>query len=511
MQPDLHLEFVPHALFSGQVWSDCHGAVGDARSAWAQSTQDTAESSKSRLCAASVKAPIMARYRGIERGRETACYEWSMMIGIDTVQRLTDNDLLASTRRLVERDHEVTANLLVHIGEIDARRLYLGRAFASMFAFCVGELGFSEDAAYNRITVARLGRRFPEVIETVRSGRVHISGLRLLAPHITEGNRVGVLAEAAGKSKRSIEEMVARHSPRPPVPATIRKVPESAHRTQEEGPYSILDGRQAGLLSGLPKEAHGPSHPREASEQALAKASATEPARMMEQPAPVTDRPSRASEHHSVVQPLAEEIFRVQFTASKRLRDKLREAQDLLRHQVRDGDLAVVLEKAVDLLIEDVKKKRFAVGRKARSNLTPVEGEKARTRHIPDAVKRAVYERDGGRCAFVDERGRRCEETGGLELDHVDGFARTHEHSVDRIRLVCRAHNQHAAEQMYGPGLMEAAKSAAQASRRTRSGDMAAARPGTTLGSSSATVSSIFRPIDCIEVEGQPLAHDHRI
>jgi len=77
----------------------------------------------------------------------------------------------------------------------------------------------------------------------------------------------------------------------------------------------------------------------------------------------------------------------------------------------------------------------------------------AGSRHIPDWIKRTVYDRDGGRCTFTDDRGRRCAETGGLEFDHLDGFARTHSHDVDRIRLSCRAHNQHAAEQTYGKGL----------------------------------------------------------
>ena len=391
-----------------------------------------------------------------------------MRIGVDTVQELTDNDLLASTRRMVERDHEVTADLLVHLGELDARQLYLGRAFASMFAFCVGELGFSEDAAYSRITVARLGRRFPEVIEAVRSGRVHVSGLKLLAAHMTEDNGTAVLAEAAGRSKRSIEEMVARLSPRPPVPSTIRKIPEP----REDRLRSTLDGRRE-EVSRSQEEARRPSSPRVAGELSLL--AATEPPA----PEPTKISPSRTAEHRPIVQPLAEEIFRVQFTASRKLRDKLREAQDLLRHQVGDGDLAVIVEKAVDLLIEDVKKKRFAVGRKARTMPREIEGEKARTRHIPDAVKRAVYEREGGRCAFVDERGRRCQETGGLELDHLDGFARTHAHSVGRIRLVCRAHNQHAAELMYGPAVMEAAKSAARASKVTRSDAAVTTRSGT--------------------------------
>src|SRR4051812_6310286 len=74
------------------------------------------------------------------------------------------------------------------------------------------------------------------------------------------------------------------------------------------------------------------------------------------------------------------------------------------------------------------------------------------------SVRRHVYVRDEGRCTFVDEFGNRCPETGMLEYDHLDWWARTHTHDPDRIRLRCNAHNQHAAEKMYGRVFMEGAR-----------------------------------------------------
>ena len=160
----------------------------------------------------------------------------------------------------------------------------------------------------------------------------------------------------------------------------------------------------------------------------------------------------------AMIAPLATDTFKFQFTASRACHDKLRQAQDLLRHRVPDGDVATIFEKALDLLIDHVKKERFATGRKARKAPNQVT-DKSCSRHIPDAIKREVFERDSGRCTFVDERGRRCAQTGALEFDHRDGFARTRLHRADRIRLLCRAHNQHAAEQMYGRAFMERARS----------------------------------------------------
>ena len=344
-----------------------------------------------------------------------------MMNSNSALESLSSADLLSATRELVQRSRGLEAELLLHLGEVDERKLYLERAFPSMFAFCVEELGFSEDAAYARITVARAARRLPAMVEAVRSGQVHLTGLRMLVPHLTDENHREVLAQAAGKSKRGVEELVARLSPQPDVPELIRKLPQRSASATVPAPLPA---------AGKPPLIAGPP-------------------------------PGAGVARRAVLAPLTEETFKVQFTACRTLRDKLRQAQDLLRHRIPDGDLAAVLERALDLLIEDVKKERFAVGRKPRH--APKE-EVGGSRYIPDAIKRAVYERDGGRCTFADEYGRRCPETGGLEFDHVDGFARTHRHDVDGIRLLCRAHNQHAAEQVYGRAFMERARAPPTAS-----------------------------------------------
>jgi len=249
-----------------------------------------------------------------------------MMNSSSTLESLSSADLLRATRDLVQKSRGVEAELLLHLGEVDERKLYLECAFPSMFAFCVEELGFSEDAAYARITVARAARRLPAMVEAVRSGQVHLTGLRMLVPHLTDQNHREVLAQAAGKSKRGVEELVARLSPQPAVPALIRKLPELP------------------ALATVPPATEAPGEP-------------------LPIPGPP---PGAAVARRAVLAPLTEETFKVQFTASRAFRDKLRQAQDLLRHRVPDGDLAAVLERALDLLIEDVKKERFAVGRKAR-------------------------------------------------------------------------------------------------------------------------------------------------
>ena len=340
------------------------------------------------------------------------------------VESLSPFDLRSATQQLVRRSHGVEAALLVHLGQIEERKLYLDWSFSSMFGYCVGELGFSEDVACNRISLARAARRMPIILDVVSSGKVHLAGLRLLAPHLTTANQEKVLAEAAGKSRRQIEELVARLAPQPTVPSIVRRLPARRNSTPESATLSLRIA--------------GPAAPPE-SQPALAFVPPTAPA------------------PRATIAPLSEDTFKFQFTTTRGCHDMFREAQDLLRHRIPSGDVAMIFEKALRVLIEQVKKERFGTGRKARR--APAEdADASSSRHIPDAIKREVFERDGGRCTFTDDQGRRCGETGALEFDHRDGFARTGVHRADRIRLLCRAHNQHGAEQMYGRAFMERAR-----------------------------------------------------
>jgi len=72
-----------------------------------------------------------------------------------------------------------------------------------------------------------------------------------------------------------------------------------------------------------------------------------------------------------------------------------------------------------------------------------------RSRYIPAAVKRAVWERDQGRCAFVG-RGGRCSETGFLEFHHRVPYAEGGQATVGNLMLTCVMHNGHEARRWFG-------------------------------------------------------------
>src|SRR5262245_61278207 len=74
---------------------------------------------------------------------------------------LSDRTLLRDLSALIARNRATTAELLAHLAETDARRLYAPAGYSSMYAYCVQELRLSEEAAFKRIHAARTARRFP--------------------------------------------------------------------------------------------------------------------------------------------------------------------------------------------------------------------------------------------------------------------------------------------------------------------------------------------------------------
>ena len=136
----------------------------------------------------------------------------------------------------------------------------------------------------------------------------------------------------------------------------------------------------------------------------------------------------------------------------------MRYAQALLGHQPRAAELAAMVDRAFDLLVGHLEKRRFAATPRPRPGTRRATGR----RTIPARVKRAVWERDGEQCTFTSDGGRRCPARTRLEFDHADPVARGGTATVERMRVRCRAHNQYAAECTFGAGFMSEKRRAAQ-------------------------------------------------
>ena len=324
--------------------------------------------------------------------------EWSCLT------HLSDRELLEEVQTLATRERDATARLIASLTELDSRRLYLGEGCSSLFTYCTQVLRLSEHAAYARIEAARAARRFPIVLERLADGSVTLTTVCLLAPHLTMQNHHDVLAAAHHKSKREVEQLVASLRPLPPVVSVVRKLPSPPVVTENQELISS-DRPRAALALEAPV-------------------------------APV--RPA-------VIRPLAPATYKVQFTMSREMHERLCEAQDLMRHVVPDGDPAAIFDRALSLLLEHLHKTRHAATRPQRSSDTDDT-----SRRIPAKVKREVWSRDGGQCAFVGTTGR-CTERGFLEYHHVVPYAAGGRTTAANLSLRCRAHNRHEAELFFGP------------------------------------------------------------
>jgi hypothetical protein len=328
------------------------------------------------------------------------------------LSHLTDDELTIAVRRFATEERTSTAQLVAHLAEFDARRLHLAAGFSSLFTYCCEVLRLSEHATYNRIEAARAARRFPMIVERLAEGALNLATVRMLAPHLTPENHQRLLDQAGGRSKRDVEELVARVHPRPDGPTVIRRL-------------SAPTGRAT--LVEAPQPDPAPEH------------------EVIANSAPAVTLVELRNQQPVVV--LAPGRYEIRFTVSASTREKLRVAQDLLRHAVPDGDTAEVIDRALTALIERLARQKCGVVERPRPGRKNPSG----SRHVPAAIRRAVWIRDGARCAFVGPGGRRCSARAFLEFHHVQPYATGGPATAANIALRCRAHNQYESELAFGP------------------------------------------------------------
>ena len=395
--------------------------------------------------------------------------------GMGDLRSLGDKELLARLPMLCANERKATAEVIVYLAEVDRRRLYLEAACSSLYSFCVERLGYSEEAALKRTRVARLVLRLPEVLGELRGGRIHLTGLFLLAKHLTEDNVAGLLGEARGRTRREIEQLLARRFPKSdalplvvPLGVGGAAVGGSGDGVACLGTGAMVgccrsgDGatcHETGAMVGCSGSDDGATCPGTGEMVGCSGSGdgATCPGtgEMVGcsgsgdgAACPGTGAPRGLAAHAGArVEALSGQSYRVEFTASAELYAKLERAQALLSHAVAPGELAEIFERALDALVEaQTKRRNGAASAKPRKR----RSLKAKSRHVPVEVARAVWKRDGERCTFVDAAGRRCGETLFLTLEHRDPFARGGAPSVENLCVLCEPHNQQAARREFG-------------------------------------------------------------
>lgn len=357
------------------------------------------------------------------------------MKDIPSFTHLSDSQVRDEVARSVGSERASTTHLIAVLAEYDRRRLYLADGFKSLFLYCVDGLHLSECASFTRIRAARASRQWPAVLHALRDGSVTLTAISLLAPHFTDANCEALLAEARHQRKSEIERIVARLAQKPDAPSLVRRIPSPPIGSPAAAALHAPRPSQPQLA--LAPQPHPPQpQPAQPPQPPLAKAmsesQASSPSVEVTAAVPLPSRQKLTA--------LSPERYRLQVTIDEETREVLKQAQDLMRHTLPTGDPAVIVARALRLLVDDLLKKKAALTQRPRTAREMADGSRA----IPAAVRREVWSRDRGRCTFDGPRGR-CDTRSPLEFHHVIPYAMGGQATAGNIELRCRAHNAYQA------------------------------------------------------------------
>jgi len=316
------------------------------------------------------------------------------------MKELNDKELVVALKKLKGRENQIIAELIKYLCEVDRRKLYLELGYPSLFTYCCRALKYSESAAYRRIAAARVYRDTPEIYQKLLGGELTLCAVAELAKVISPKNKVELFSKVEGKSKQVVQSVVAEY-----------RAPETGSKRQES-----VRVRQV----------------------------KSSPVPLLKSQAPSTEEPHAKS--YTVTIELSEEEMAL-----------VQEAQTILS----TAKVKETLLKSARKVVQHHKSLRVKREHRAankgivKASLPPAEVGKDRSRYISVDVRHAVEMRDGGRCSYVATDGTRCCETKSLEFDHRAPYALGGKSDANNLRLLCRAHNKLAAEQVFGREMIQ--------------------------------------------------------
>ena len=343
-------------------------------------------------------------------------------------------------------------------------------------------LRFSEDAAARRSAAARLVKQWPRLCGAIADGELHLTGLLMIGPHLTPENHVEVLGRAKFRTKKELSRLLRELCPLPQVPDRIEPLGPQLRRTLRNPTWEEYVSARAPRVRELPvgerpRDWTPDLEPGEVALQELSDES------LPVGPVPRDLPPVTGPQH-----------YQLQFTTTEEHAQLVERAKALLARSRSGVSLGELHLEAMRLLVSSLETRRFGSTARRGSRHEDESGEGAtkarerddsdrtvpgraesdpaprqrgesddaasddytqfssrkRSRYIPAAIRREVFQRDGGRCSYVDARGERCCETSCLELHHLQPFAKAGQHLASNLALRCAAHNALAAEEDFG-------------------------------------------------------------
>lgn len=370
---------------------------------------------------------------------------------IDSLRRLSDDELVHQLRASVVRERERTITVLFLLIEVDRRRLHRRRYSASLYSYCIDRLGYSNSAAHRRIQAARCLRDYPAVLPLLRSGQLNLSTLALVSRVINPANATPLLQEVAGKAQPAVHRVIAEYArPQPPRRESIRAVPVAVVAAPCRGMGSLDD-----LFQVAPETSPATASRTTKQEATKQEATGQQAEAAGESPASEAANPP----------PSKEVRFDIRLQVDAQFMEQLERVRVLVSRAHPGVSLADVVAATMrEYLTRKDPAQRTARRKKRRTraevarnegSFTEPENRRVAPRSaIPQQIRDAVMIRDGMRCTYVGWEGR-CPETRGLHLDHIVPYSRGGSNHRSNLRLRCAVHNQMAADDAFGTEYME--------------------------------------------------------
>jgi hypothetical protein len=341
------------------------------------------------------------------------------------LKSISDSDLLSTTKRLASEERRIGIEVLHHLKEIDARKLFASLGFSSLFAYCITELGYSEGGAHRRISAMRLLRDVPEYEAKLERGEVTVATLSQVQSFLNQEKKqfgkdysleekTELLAKVEGKSFHQTERVLATVSPQSAREEKARPINEEETEIRFTASRELMTKMEKlrNLLGHKPETQTYAGLIEELVNLGIKKLDPLEKAEKNRQKEKVKAERKNTAKEISLVKAAAEEPSLPPVEVAVPSNDKMTNDQ-------KNGE-----------------------------NFRNV---KVMSRYISAATKRSVWHRDGGRCTFVDSKtGRRCGSQHSLEYEHIQPFALGGRSNLENLKLLCPAHNRYAAIQVFG-------------------------------------------------------------
>lgn len=355
---------------------------------------------------------------------------------MNQLTKINNKQLLENFSLIVLKEREAICEVISYLSHILDRKLFAEAGYSSLFNFLVEKYLYSKGAAYRRYHTAKLVLREPKVLEYLKEAKLNLTTIALIEPFAKDKKQNELIEASLGKTKEEIQELLAEYSEKVEINKDkIRRLPVRFAENQK-----CIESKQE---SSLEEERE-----KKTEKSLEIFQSFFSPTMETQEPKEIKTQESRR--------------VKIEFVADEKVVQKIERAKALLRHKFPKGKLENIIDEALEAFLEKKDPERkilrhserearriqaesesFAMSQAAQRRMT-------NKRYIPQQIWREVWKRDNGKCTFQSKEGKKCGETGMLEVDHVRPFALDGKHEMENLRLICASHNKWRAEKTFG-------------------------------------------------------------